>query len=217
MLANHLIEQGALVFGLSRDEGTIVHERYRHVRCDVRDAASVRTALREVKAEAGRLDLLINNAGVATSQLALMVTSAAAEEMLLTNLLGPLLVTREAAKLMRVGGGGRVVNIGSMMALIEPVGGSVYAACKAGLTTMTAVLAKEFAGYGITCNTVGLTAIATDMARDVGAGKLDEIIAGLPLPRYAEEDDICNVVDFFASDRSSYITAQTVYLGGLHA
>ena len=92
----------------------------------------------------------------------------------------------------------------------------MYAATKAAVTTLSHVMAKEFAAMHITCNTLGITAIDTDMLQQLPRQKVDAVIAGLPLPRYATADDILNVVDFFASARSSYITGQTVYLGGVH-
>lgn len=214
-LSLHLLDQGARVVGLSRQTATIDHAWYTHHVCDVRDAEQVRATVREIGKDSP-VNILINSAGVLNSKHSVMLTASSAEEMLLTNLLGPFLVSREAAKVMKKTGSGRIINIGSMTAVLEPVGDSVYAACKAGLATMTNVLAKELAAFKITCNTVGVTAFETDMLAQLPRGTVDSVIAGLPIPRYAQADDIFNVVDFFASDRSSYITAQTVYLGGVH-
>jgi 3-oxoacyl-[acyl-carrier protein] reductase len=80
-------------------------------------------------------------------------------------------------------------------------------------------MAKEFSSMNITCNTLAITAIDTDMLRshnDTAQDKIKEIIASMPVPRLADIDDILNVIDFFASDRSSYVTAQTIYLGGIN-
>lgn len=214
-LANHFLGAGAQVIGLSREAATIEHASYTHHLCDVSKADEVRAVFQKVASQSG-LDVLINNAGVLNSQHSLMLAPSSAEEMLMTNLLGPFLVSREAAKLLKNSQAGRIVNIGSMAAVLEPSGDSVYAACKSGLVTMTNVLAKEFASFGITCNTIGVTAIETDMMAQINSEKLSAIVADLPLPRYACDDDIFNVVDFFTSARSSYITAQTIYLGGIH-
>jgi 3-oxoacyl-[acyl-carrier protein] reductase len=78
------------------------------------------------------------------------------------------------------------------------------------------VMSKEFSSFNVTCNTLGVTAIETDMLAQLPRETIDGIIEKLPVPRYAEPDDIFNVVDFFASDRSSYVTAQTVFLGGIN-
>ena len=92
----------------------------------------------------------------------------------------------------------------------------MYAACKSGLNTMTNILAKEFQQFGITCNTLAVSAIETDMLKQLNKEKIDKVVASLPIPRYATMDDIINVIDFFASERSNYITSQTIYLGGVH-
>jgi 3-oxoacyl-[acyl-carrier protein] reductase len=132
------------------------------------------------------------------------------------NLLAPFLISREAAKLMRKSKAGRIINVSSMAVCLEPEGDSVYAACKAALTTLSNIMAKEFANFNVTCNTLGITAIETDMLRQLPREKIDAVVARLPIPRYATADDILNAIDFFASERSSYVTAQTLYLGGVH-
>ena len=82
---------------------------------------------------------------------------------------------------------------------------------------LASVLAKELASYGVTVNTLAVTALDTDMLEQLPREKVDAVVSGLPLPRFATEDDIFNVIDFFASSRSSYVTAQTIFLGGVHA
>jgi 3-oxoacyl-[acyl-carrier protein] reductase len=104
-----------------------------------------------------------------------------------------------------------------MAVALEPMGDSMYAACKAGLNKMSNIMAKEFAGFGITVNTLAISAIDTDMLRQLNKEKVDKVVAGLPIPRYATMDDITNVIDFFCSPKSNYITAQVIYLGGVHA
>ncbi len=81
---------------------------------------------------------------------------------------------------------------------------------------MANIMAKEFASMNVTCNTIGITAIETDMLNQLPRHKIDDIIKKLVVPRYANDDDIFNVIDFFVSERSSYITAQTIYLGGIN-
>lgn len=216
LIAEHLLDEGGTVVGFSRGEPTFEHERLQHVAVDVGDPTSVAKGFRPIAKEHGKLDLVVNNAAVLTSQYAMIMPAQNARAMVDTNLLGTFLVSREAAKIMRKAKTGRIVNIGSMAASLEPMGDSLYAACKAAISTLAGVLAKEFGTFGVTCNTLAITAIETDMLNQLPREKIDEIIAGLPVPRYAEPDDIFNVLDFFASDRSSYITAQTVFLGGVN-
>lgn len=140
-------------------------------------------------------------------------------DMVNVDLLAVFLVSRESAKLMRKNPYGRIINIGSMAATLEPAGDSLYAACKAGINTLANVMAKEFASMNVTCNTIAITAIETDMLKQhspTAQIKIKEIINNLPIPRMAVIDDILNVIDFFSSERSSYVTAQIIYLGGIN-
>jgi 3-oxoacyl-[acyl-carrier protein] reductase len=169
-----------------------------------------------VRKQFGRVDIVVNNAAVLTSQYSMVMPASAAKSMLDTNVFGSFLVSREAAKLMRRGKWGRIINISSMAAALEPMGDSMYAATKAAVTTLANVMAKEFAAMNVTCNTLGITAIETDMLDRLPREKVDALIAALPIARYATADDVLNVIDFFASERSSCITAQTVFLGGVN-
>lgn len=217
LLVQHFLDQGAQVVGLSRHaDDDFTHERYTALAADVADAPQVVAAMEQIRKTFGRVDIVVNNAAVLTSQYAMIMSPAAAAAMVNTNLLGTFLVSREAAKLMRKGKWGRIINVGSMAASLEPIGDSMYAATKAAVSTLANVMAKEYGPLGITCNTLGITAIATDMLAQLPKDRIDAVVGGLPLPRYAVPDDLFNVVDFFASERSGYITAQTVFLGGVN-
>jgi len=216
-LVGHLLANGATVVGFSRGDATLEAAGYSHHALDVGDEYAVRSAFVQVGRAHGRLDILVNAAAVLTSIHALVMPAESAEAMLRTNVLGVFLVSREGAKLMRRAGYGRIVNIGSMAAALEPVGDSIYAASKAASMTLTGVLAKELAGYGITVNTLAVSALETDMLRQLPRDQVDRVVAGLPLARMATPEDIFNVLDFFASPESSYVTAQSIFLGGVHA
>lgn len=214
-IAQHLLRNGATVVGLARSASTIEHERYVHHAVDVGDEDAVRATFRSIARAFPAVDILVNNAAVLTSQHLLLMPGAAARDMVSTNFLGTVFVSREAAKLMMRKRYGRIINIGSMAAALDPIGDSVYAATKAAGVTLAAVLAKELATFNITCNTLGITAFPSEMLAQLPKDKVDAVIATLPLPRFATEDDIFNVLDFFASERSSYVTGQAVYLGGV--
>lgn len=217
LVAEHFLKHGAQVVGFSRhDDVAEARSGYLPLAVDVGDADSVARGFETVRKQLGRVDIVVNNAAVLTSQYSMIMPAAAARSMLDTNLLGTFLVSREAAKLMRRNKWGRIVNIGSMAVSLEPMGDSIYAATKAAIATLANVMAKEFAPMNVTCNTLGITAIATDMLGQLPRDKVDAVIASLPLPRYATADDILNVIDFFVSERSGYVTAQTVFLGGVN-
>jgi 3-oxoacyl-[acyl-carrier protein] reductase len=216
MLVDYLLGEDAIVFGFSRGDCDHAHERYVHVAVDVGDAREVQLAFARIAKQVPTIHILINNAAVLTSQYAMIMPAQNAQAMVDVNLLGTFYASREAAKLMRKSRHGRIINIGSMAAILEPIGDSLYAACKAGVSTLAAVMSKEFSSFNVTCNTLGVTAIETDMLAQLPRERIDAIIEALPVPRYAEPEDIFNVIDFFASDRSSYVTAQTVFLGGVN-
>lgn len=215
-IAEHFLKEDAHVIGFARGEATIAHAQYSHHRLDLADPAAIIGAFTALRRAGRTMQIVVNNAAVLTSQYSMIMPPAAAQAMVNVNLLAPFLVSREAAKFMRQAKWGRIINIGSMAASLEPVGDSVYAACKAGLSTLANVMAKEFGSFNVTCNTLGITAIDSDMLGQLPRDKIEAIIAGLPVPRFATIDDILNVVDFFAAERSSYITAQTVFLGGVN-
>ena len=217
LVAEHFLKHGAQVVGFSRHDDTgEPRPGYHPMAVDVGNADSVARGFERVRKQFGRVDIAVNNAAVLTSQYSMIMPAAAAQGMLDTNVLGTFLVSREAAKLMRRGKWGRIVNISSMAASLQPMGDSVYAATKAAVATLANVMAKEFAPMNVTCNTLGITAIETDMLGLLPRDKVDALIAGLPIPRYALADDVLNVVDFFVAERSSYVTAQTVFLGGVN-
>jgi 3-oxoacyl-[acyl-carrier protein] reductase len=216
LIAEHFLEEGASVIGFARGASTFERETYRHVQVDLADPAAIQKAFLSLHGQVASIDIVVNNAAVLTSQYAMIMPPAAAQAMVNINLLAPFIVSREAAKFMRKTKWGRIINIGSMAASLEPMGDSVYAATKAGLSTLANVMAKEFGAMNVTCNTLGVTAIDSDMLAQLPRDKIEAIIAGLPVPRFAQPRDILNVVDFFASEASDYITAQTVFLGGVN-
>lgn len=219
-ITKHFIKNSATVIGLSRGVSSFEDERYKHFSVDIGNSESIINCFKkEIGKEVKRIDIVINNAAIMTSQYSMIMPVKNALDMVNVNLLGVFFVSREAAKLMRGKENGRIINIGSMASRLEPIGDAVYAATKAGISTLANVMAKELSPLNITCNTLAITAIKTDMLNShspTAQIKINDIINNLPIPRMAEVDDILNVIDFFASDRSSYITAQTIYLGGIN-
>lgn len=219
-IARHFLDNNATVIGLSRGEASLDHARYVHFPVDLSDADSIVNCFKkEISRQFKSIDIVINNAAVLTSQYAMIMPVKNAVDMVNVNLLGVFFVSREAAKLMRKNTYGRLINISSMAVSLEPAGDSIYAATKAGITTLANVMAKEFSTLNITCNTLCITAIDTDMLQQfspVAQAKIEAIVQNLPVPRVATEADILNVIDFFSSEKSSYITAQTIYLGGVN-
>ena len=216
VIAQHFLEKDYKVIGFSRNAHSLVNSDYQHYTVDISKQEEVKKTFISIAKEYGRIDVLINNASVLTSQFAMILPAKNVEAMLSINLFGAFLVAREAGRIMCKRKYGRIINISSMAACLEPEGDSMYAATKAGSETMINILAKEFARYNVTCNSLAISAFQTDMLDQLPRDKIEAVIAGLTLPRFACADDILNVIDFFTSDRSSYITAQTIHLAGVN-
>jgi 3-oxoacyl-[acyl-carrier protein] reductase len=213
-LADRYLAKGWSVLGCSRSPSDLQHERYTHFELDVADEAAVRDMVAACQRQHGRLDLVVNNAGIASMNHTLLTPVHSVDEIMATNFRGTFLVSREGAKLMARRRAGRIVNMSSVAAPLQLEGELVYAASKAAIEMLTKILAREVAPLGITCNAVGPPPIDTDLIRGVPDGKIDAIVARLAIKRLGTMDDVANVVDFFASPASSFVTGQIVYLGG---
>jgi len=163
----------------------------------------------------GRLDVLINNAGIASMNHVLLTPAATAERIFATNFQGVFLLCREAAKLMQRRRYGRIVNIGTVAVPLHLEGEAIYAASKSAVITFTQILAREVASYGITANVVAPTPIETDLIRSVPPEKIAAITARLAVKRLGRFEDVANVIDFFIRPESDYVTGQVITLGGV--
>ncbi len=218
-IVKYFLKNNAEVIGFSRSDSTIEHNKYYHFSVELSDANDIAKIFKLVSKQFKTIDFVINNAAVLTSQYSLIMPIKNAVDMVNVNLLGTFFVSREAAKLMRNCAYGRIINISSMAVSLEPAGDSIYAATKVGIQTLANVMAKEFSAMNITCNTVAISAIETDMLRQhtpAAQEKIKGIISDLPIPRMSKIDDILNVIDFYCSARSSYISGQMIFLGGLN-
>lgn len=213
-LVEHFLAQGSQVVGCSRGPATLDHPSYTHHHVDVTDEAAVADLMRAVAREHGRLDVLVNNAGIAAMNLAITTPGATAERLMTTNFLGAFHVAKEGAKLMIRRRFGRIINLSTVAVPLRLEGESLYAASKSALLTFTQVLAKEVARFGITCNVVGPGPIRTELIAGVPEERLQALLARLPIKEFCTTADLINAVDFFARPESRAITGQVLYLGG---
>ncbi|WP_333835402.1 SDR family NAD(P)-dependent oxidoreductase [Rubrimonas sp.] len=214
-LAERFLERGWRVVGCSRDGSDLAHPDYAHFELDVADEPAVARMMRAVAKSHGRLDALLNNAGIASMNHALLTPGITVERIFRTNVFGTFLFCREAAKLMGRRKYGRIVNFATVATPLKLEGESAYAASKAAVVSFTQVLAYEFAPLGITVNAVGPTPVPTDLVGAVAQDKMDALIARQAIRRYGTMEDVLNVCDFFLRPESDFVTGQTLYLGGV--
>ena len=214
-LAEHFTRKGALVEGCSREAPQWDLPDYTHHLMDVTDEHAVKEMFASIKRRHGRLDIIINNAGISSMNHVLLTPYETASKIMDTNFQGTFLVCREGAKLMQVRHYGRIVNIGTVAVPMRLGGEALYAASKSAVLTFTQVLAYELAEFGITCNVVAPTPIETDLIRGVPKEKIARLIESLAIKRLGRFEDVANVIDFFVKPESDYITGQVIYLGGM--
>ena len=195
--------------GLARPDDTLA------LHCDVSDAKAVGDAIAQVAERFGRLDALINNAGVAVFAPLLETSDADWNRILSVNLTGPFLCTKAATPLMREHGGGAVVNITSISAVRASTLRSAYGTSKAGLAHLTKQLAVELASLGIRVNGVAPGPVDTAMAKAVHTAEIRaDYHDAIPLNRYGLEEELAEAIFFLSSDRASYITGQILAVDG---
>ena len=214
-LAETFLERGWTGGGCSRGAGDLGHPNYSHFELDVSDERAVVKMMQSVRRTHGGLDALLNNAGIASMNHALLTPGATMERVFQTNVFGTFLFCREAAKLMGRKKFGRIVNFATVATPLKLEGEAVYAASKAAVVSLTEVLAREVAEMGITVNAVGPTPVPTDLVGAVPEEKMTALIARQAINRYGTMEDVLNVCDFFLSERSDFVTGQTIYLGGV--
>ena len=197
------------VAGLARPDTTLA------LHCDVSDAAGVTAAMEAVQKRFGRLDALVNNAGVAAFTPLLETSDADWSRILEVNLTGPFLCTKAAAPLLREHGGGAIVNITSISGLRASTLRSAYGTSKAGLAHLTKQLAVELASLGIRVNAVAPGPVDTAMAKAVHSAEIRaDYHDAIPLNRYGLEEELAEAIFFLCSERASYITGQVLAVDG---
>lgn len=214
-IAEYYLNKGYIVVGCSRGESNLMNPNYKHYCIDVSDEAKVKTLFIELRKDYGRLDVLINNAGIASMNHSLLTPISTVRKILETNVVGNFIFSREAVKIMKLNNFGRIVNFVTFAIPFKLEGEAIYAASKAAVSTLTEILSREYAPLNITVNAVAPPAVQTDLIRGVSEDKMNNLLKRQSIHRYGTPQEVCSVIDFFIDPKNEMINGQIIYMGGL--
>lgn len=181
---------------------------------DVSDFAKAGEMMEEAFSLNGRLDVLVNNAGITRDQLMLRMTEQEFDDVIRINLKGTFNCIKGISKRMLKQRFGKIINMSSVVGVMGNIGQCNYSASKAGVIGLTKSLAKEFASRNIQVNAIAPGFIETDMTDKIPEKIREEMISAIPLQRMGSPKDIANLVAFLASDKADYITGQIIQVDG---
>lgn len=181
---------------------------------DVSDAEAYASLIESVAGEFGRLDVLINNAGITADNLLLRMTDDEWSRVLSTNLTSAFVACRAAARVMMRGKFGRIVNIASTSGVVGNAGQSNYAAAKSGLIGLSKSIARELGGKGVTSNVIAPGFIETDMTSGLPEDVKSKVLGAMSVRRLGTPEDIASAVAYVAGEESGFLTGQTICVDG---
>jgi 3-oxoacyl-[acyl-carrier protein] reductase len=184
------------------------------LRLDVSKSDQVVKAFEDVVREFGRIDIVVNNAGITRDGLVLRMKEEDWDAVININLKGVFLCSKEAVKVMVKQKYGRIINIASVVAFMGNPGQANYSASKAGIVGLTKTVAREYASRGITVNAVAPGFIATAMTDALAENVKQEMLKSIPVGKFGSVEDVAHAVSFLASPESGYITGQVIHVNG---
>ena len=184
------------------------------MKVDVTDLKSVTSAVSEVSSSFGNIDILINNAGITRDNFLLRMKEEDWDKVMQINLKGVFNCTKAVIRGMMSAHWGRIVSISSVVGIMGNAGQANYAASKAGIIGFTKSIAREVGSRYITANAIAPGFIKTEMTESLPKQVKEDYLSKIPLGRFGEIEDVCNLVDFLISDEASYITGQVIQVDG---
>ena len=184
------------------------------IKADVGDFASMENAAAEVNKVFGKINILVNNAGITRDNLILRMKDSEWDDVMRINLTGTFNCTRAVIKGMVKNRYGRIISIASIVGLMGNVGQANYAASKAGIIGFTKSIAREYANRGVTANAIAPGFIETDMTRKLPEDVKKILLSQIPMGKLGMPEDVADAVRFLASDEAKYITGQVIHVNG---
>ncbi|HEU4594971.1 MAG TPA: 3-oxoacyl-[acyl-carrier-protein] reductase [Pyrinomonadaceae bacterium] len=183
--------------------------------CDVANTEAAAEMVKQTMSAFGRVDFLVNNAGIIRDNLILRMKEADWDSVIDTNLKGAWNFSRAALRhMLRQEGGGSVLNIASISGVVGMAGQSNYSASKAGMIGLTKALAKEVASRNVSVNALALGLVATEMSQSLDEAYQQKLLEQIPMKRFAEPEEVARIACFLLSDDARYITGQVVQADG---
>ncbi len=214
-IAEHFLRNDCRVIGCSRSASEIEHSNYYHYQIDVSSSDQVSNLFFELRKEIKHLDAVINNAGIASMNAFALTPVKTFQKIFDVNVQGTFLFCQKSLGLLKRAAHPRIINMTTVAVPLQLEGESVYAASKSAVEMMTKVIAKEYSGFGITCNAIGPSPIATNLIKGVPKEKIDALVKRQAIRKMATPADVINLVDFYLRPESSMISGQVIYLGGI--
>ncbi len=200
--------------GKTAEEIAALGVRTHALQADVSNSGEVDGMIRQVLDSFGKIDVLVNNAGITRDGLILRMKDEDWEQVLNINLKGAFLCTRAVARPMMKQRSGRIINIASIVGAMGNAGQANYVASKAGLIGLTKTVARELASRGVTCNAVAPGFIDTAMTQSLPDDVKEQLYAQIPMGRLGSSEDVAHAVRFLASEDAAYITGQVIHVNG---
>lgn len=189
-------------------------DRFFHETLDLIDREACKNFVNRVQEQLGNIDILVNNAGVSSTSVLPLATAESIDQVVDLNLKSTMYMSHLVTRQMLSLGWGRVINISSIVGLSGYRGLSVYSATKAALDGFTRSLARELGARNITVNSVAPGYLTTEMTQELDAAQTRQIVGRTPLQRLGDPQDVAEVVEFLASERSAFITGQVIVVDG---
>ncbi|MDE6886340.1 MAG: SDR family oxidoreductase [Helicobacteraceae bacterium] len=234
-LCLYYLNKDYIVCGCARGKSSINHKNYTHFIMDINDESSVISMVRDIVKKYKSIDVLINNAGIASMNHILTTPYNTIKNIFNTNVFGSFLFIREVSKAMSIDFKNkkrilkknqsfmddnlpyyRIINFATIATPLRLEGEAIYAASKASIINLTQIAAKELSSFNITINAIAPTPIKTNLIKAIPKDKIDSLLNKQAIKRFGNIKDISNVCDFFIDKKSDFITGQIIYLGGVN-